>query len=92
MTSRITKSDLAALVARLNIATGNPAEPYSKGANGQWTPNAGNYHLSGAYGGHALHQMAQEGTGTRDVFYSGHVPARELYYRLDAYLRGVESH
>jgi hypothetical protein len=91
MTRRITKFDLEVLVARLNRVTGSPDKPYSKGEDGQHRPNRGNYHLSGAYGGHALHQMANDDGGVRDVLYSGHIPARDLHNRIYAYLRGLES-
>lgn len=91
MSRRITKADLRNLVFRLNQITDNPLEPYTKGADGMYRPNLGNYHLSGAYGGHALHQMANDGGGIRDVLHSGHIPARDLYDRIHAYIRGLES-
>jgi hypothetical protein len=91
MPNRITRRDLDGLVRRLNITTGHPTEPYTKQPDGSYTPNAGAFLLSGAYGGWSLHQMAEEGTGERDVLYSGHVPARELYSRIDAYLRGLDD-
>ena len=84
---RITRKDLDGLVARVNAIAGTPAEPYTRTATGEYVANAGNYHLSGAYGGWALHQMC-EGGGTRDVLYSGHVPARELFGMVDAFARG----
>jgi hypothetical protein len=90
MSKRITKSDLTALVSYLNTITNNPADPYTKGDDGTYRANLGNYHLSGAYGGHALHQMANDGGGIRDVLHSGHVPARDLYDRIHAYIRGIE--
>lgn len=90
MPKRITKADLSALVTYLNTITNNPDTPYTKGEDGTYRANPGNYHLSGAYGGHALHQMANDGGGVRDVLHSGHIPARDLYSRLDAYVRGME--
>jgi hypothetical protein len=89
MPNRITRRDLEGVIARLNTITGHPTEPYTKQPDGTWAPNPGAFLLSGAYGGWALHQMAEEGTGERDVLYSGHIPARELYSRIDAYLRGL---
>lgn len=90
MSRRVTVAELEAAVRLLNDITGSPAEPYTVRDGEVPTPNAGNYHLSRAYGGFALHQMADHGTGTRDVLYSGHVPARELLNRIHAYRYGVE--
>lgn len=88
-TNRITRRDLETLAGRINAITGHPAEPYTKGDDGTYRPNPGTFLLSGAYGGWALHQMANEGTGERDVLYSGHIPARELYAQMQAYIRGL---
>lgn len=91
---RITKSDLQALVNRLNRETGNPDEPYTRtpatadNPHGTLVANIGNYHISQAYGGYALHQMATDGGGVREPLYTGHVPARELYGKIHAFLMG----
>ena len=82
---RITDKDLAAVVARINRTTGSPLVPYV-GNMGQ----VGNYHISGAYGGVALHRMHTEGGGVADVFQRGHVPKRDLYELMHAYLAGME--
>ena len=50
----------------------------------------GNFHISGAYGGYSLHQITNRG-GERDVLRTGHVPARELYNRMTAYIRGIDD-
>lgn len=84
---RITKSDLQALVNRLNRETGNPEEPYTQ-QGGKLVANIGNYHLSQAYGGFALHQMATDGGGVREPLYTGHVSARELHGKIHAFLMG----
>lgn len=84
---RITKSDLQAIVNRLNRETGNPEEPYTQQV-GKLVANIGNYHLSQAYGGFALHQMATDGGGVREPLYTGHVSARELYGKIHAFLMG----
>lgn len=86
----ITRSNLEAVVKRLNIMTGNSIDPYTKDEAGQFTANIGNYHLSGAYGGVSLHRMATDGGGVSDVFGCGHVTKRDLYDRLHAYLNGIE--
>lgn len=85
--TRVTRKDLEAIVARINRMTDSPAEPYRKEGD-RYIANVGNYHLSGAYGGWALHQMGNESGGTRDVLQSGHVPARELQGLMFAYIAG----
>ena len=87
--SRITMHDLVGLRDSLSRIAGTPAEPYTRNDDGTFTPNAYNYHLSGAYGGWSLHQFGGEGTGTRDVLRSGHVPKRELYRLMAAYCDGM---
>jgi len=92
MSNRITDKDLQAVVDRINRAIGTPMTPYKPydpaiGAQ----PNANNFHLSHAYGGVCLHQMSsREGcTGIRTVLCGGHVPKRELYNLMHAYLAGL---
>ena len=82
--SRITRSNLEAVVKRLNIMTGNSIDPYTKDKNGNFIANIGNYRISGAYGGVSLYRMAT------DVFGCGHVTKRDLYDRLHAYLIGIK--
>ena len=81
---RITEKQLQLLVDRINTACGHPLAAYSGGQ-----PNALNYHLSFAYGGVSLHQMGANGGGTRDVFSCGHMPKRNLYDLMSAYLSGL---
>lgn len=83
--NRITEKDLRAVIDRINMVTGSPDKPYVDGA-----PQAGCYHLSGAYGGVALHRMARTGTGVIDIFY-GHGTKRELYNKMQAWLAGYET-
>lgn len=88
--SRITRKTLQSVVDRLNRETGSPANPWTKGEDGKYRSNIGNFHLSGAYGGWSLHRMINEAGAVSDVFSGGHVPARELYNQIHAYLRGIE--
>lgn len=88
--ARITRKDLEPLVARLNRETNSPMDPWTRGEDGKLRANIGNFHLSGAYGGWSLHRMVNESGGVSDVFSCGHVPARDLYNQLHAYLRGIE--
>lgn len=87
---RITAKNLTNVIAHLNKLTGNPLKPYEL-VGDKHVSQRGNYHLSGAYGGWALHQMVGEGGGIRDVLQSGHVPAKQLYNLIHAYIRGLEA-
>jgi hypothetical protein len=89
MTYRVTQSDLTRAIADLNERTNSPALPADRDSDGKYRANVGNFHLSGAYGGYALHRMANEGGGVTDVFRSGHIPARDLYNRINAMLDGL---
>jgi len=90
MTYRITEKMLKRKVDLLNELTGNPAESWTKGDNG-FKANIGNYHLSFAYGGVSLNQMMNDGGGVTDIFNAGHMPKRELFYRICAYCDGIET-
>lgn len=84
---RITRADLDGAVDLLNRIAGTPTHLYRMRGGA----NIGNYHLSGAYGGWALHQMANQHGGIRDIFNMGHMPARELYNLIHAYRKGMET-
>ncbi len=88
--NRITEKNLQAVVDRINRITESPITPYVR-QDGKCIAQIGNYHLSGAYGGVSLHRMQNQGGGIQDVFGCGHVPKRELYDRLHAFIRGIES-
>jgi hypothetical protein len=86
---RITRKDLDGAINRLNRITGNEPEPHRKEGD-KWVTNLGNFHISCAYGGVALHQMMNEAGGVKDIFGQGHMPMRELYNLIHAYLKGIE--
>jgi hypothetical protein len=86
---RITRLQLDNAVLWLNKLTDSPVEPWRM-ENDKLVSNVGNYHISGAYGGFALHRMANDKGGIRDIFQSGHVPMRELYNLIHAFRRGIE--
>ena len=90
MQKRVTVSELEAIIKRLNIITGSPLEPYATGPDGKAIPQAGSYHLSGAYGGYSLHRMVPSG-GIVDVLRCGHVTARELRDLMWAFINGFEA-
>lgn len=87
--NRITRKNLDACVDMLNRMTNSPPESYVE-VDGRWKAQPGNFHISGAYGGYALHRMCNEGGGVSDVFNSGHMKARELYELIHAFRRGIE--
>ena len=89
MATRITIANLQAVVDRINRATGSPSTPWRREGDRN-RANVGNYHLSHAYGGVCLHRMANESGGVTTPLGSGHVPKRELYEQMHAFLRGIE--
>ena len=89
---RITDKQLEAVIDRLNTLTGNPLTPYTRDdVTGRHSANIGNYHLNGAYGGVSLHRMMNPGGGITDVFSVGHVPKRQLYELMHAYIQGINA-
>lgn len=86
--NRITLSNLETVVSRINQITGSPEKPYIQ-VNGKCVAQIGCYHLSGAYGGYALHLMQTDGGGVKDIFY-GHYPKAKLYELMHAFIKGLE--
>jgi hypothetical protein len=91
MASRITDKQLDAMCDRINRATGSPLVPWARNADGRNVAQIGNYHISHAYGGVCLHRMHNAGGGVSSPLYSGHIPKRELYDQMFAFLMGIES-
>lgn len=92
MADRITDKDLKNLCDTLNTVTGNPLQPYStKPGESHHTANPGNFHVSYAYGGAQLHQMANEGGGVRSVLSTGYTTKRKLWDAMHCYLAGLEE-
>jgi len=92
VSNRITFKDLESLVTRINKVTDSPLTPYTKHADGSFTPNGGNYHLDGAYGGYQLQRMCRDGsTGTENVLRTGHLSKPELYRLMSAFCAGLET-
>jgi hypothetical protein len=104
--NRITDKHLDALCARLNKLTRSPETKYTRherikpevidGKPGQknifWlSANVGHYHISHAYGGVCLHRMSNESGGVTTPLTYGHVPKRELYNAMLAYIAGFEA-
>jgi|TARA_R100000482_G_C5042163_1_gene108840 hypothetical protein len=89
MSSRITKENLQNVLDRINQATGHKLEAWTQDETGRYRANVGTYVLDWAYGGVALSQLTNEGGGERDI--TGRGTKRETYYRMHAFLDGVEA-
>ena len=93
MSNRFSNTQLQLVCDRINAASGMPAEPYTKtvdaDGNDKWTPNPGVFHLSYAYGGVCLVRMANADGGESNVLGCGHIPKRELYALMQAFLSGI---
>lgn len=88
MSNRITEKQLEAVCDLINRETGSPKAPWLK-QDGKLVGQVGNYHISHAYGGVCLHRMSNEHGGVSDVFFCGHVPKRDLFERMHAFLTGM---
>ena len=88
---RISIKDLERRVSYLNTLTGNPQKPWIRNDDGKLVAQIGNYHLSQAYGGVCIHQMLSSGGGVTTPIFGGHVPKREAYQQLNAYIAGIEN-
>ena len=93
MTTRITSKFLRAQISNLNRLVGKTDDIYTLDQDGRVNGGIpGTYCLSGAYGGWALHRMADSGsTGIHDVFSCGHMGARDLSNRISALMYGMEA-
>lgn len=100
MSDRITNSDLEAVCRRINRIV-NQSENFDVWeSNPDWNTETGTasnavrarigtFYIDGAYGGVALYRIMSEGGGVTDVFNVGHVPKRELYHLMFAYIEGL---
>jgi len=84
--NRITDKMLQIRVDYLNKITGSPAEYFIEAGN----TATGHFLIDSAYGGVALERVTNTTGGVTDVFDSGHMPKRELFERLCAFIEGYE--
>ena len=92
MAERITDKHLRAVCDRINRITKSPMEPWALDTvKGKHVAQIGNYHISHAYGGVSLHRMVNDSGGVSSPLGYGHVPKRELYERMHAFICGIES-
>lgn len=83
---RITDKHLDVLCDRLNRLTNSPMKPYLDGK-----AQVGNYYVSHAYGGVCLDRMHNDGGGVTTPLSGGHIPKRELYNLMQAFIAGLET-
>jgi hypothetical protein len=87
--NRITKKNLQARIETINSILNRPATPYSP-ADGKVVANIGNFSLSQCYGGYCVHLMTNESGGVSTPIWAGHIPARDAYERLSAFIAGLQ--
>ena len=93
---RITERDLKGLEDRLNRLTNSPLTYSSERPDGEIVHgssrviNIGHYHFSHAYGGVCLHRTSNSSGGVNTVLSGGHVPKRQAYNEVLAFIRGLE--
>jgi hypothetical protein len=86
--NRISKKILQSRVETINSILGMQLTPYTRTGE-KLTANIGNFHLSQAYGGYCVHRMCNESGGVCTPIWYGHIPAREAYERICAFIAGL---
>ena len=87
--NRITKKQLQSRIETINSILNRPATPYSQ-VDGKLIANIGNFSLSQCYGGYCVHLMVNDGGGVSTPVWYGHIPARDAYERLSAFIAGLQ--
>ena len=83
---RVTKDMLENKVDELNRITNSPKEYFSD--DGKFTVNVGHFCISGAYGGYELQRVCTSGGGVTAPLNTGHIPKKELYNLISAFIDG----
>jgi hypothetical protein len=84
---RITDKQLDNLATWINELTDSPVE-YRNQETGKI--NIGHFSISHAYGGVCLHRIVNEGGGCSTPIVQGHIPKRELFEQMHAFIKGLE--
>ena len=71
------------------METGNPIEHYSI-LDGKTKANIGHFYISYQYGGAALMRVCNESGGISMPLMNAHLPKRECFDQIDAFLKGIE--
>lgn len=87
---RTSINTLRYLIEQINIAKENPLTPYTRDGE-KLVANIGNFHLSQAYGGVCVNEIANEAGGCRMPIWCGHIPKRDAEMQLRAYLMGLNA-
>jgi len=82
---RVSKKMLENKVDQLNKITNSPMQYF-----GDYDVNVGHFCISGAYGGYELQRTCNNGGGVRTFFNTGHIPKKELYNLISAFIDGIE--
>ena len=85
---RVSEKMLESLCETINNLKGTPDKAYSV-IDGKPKANIGNYHLYFAYGSVALHKTNNEGGGITEII--GLSTKKDLYYQLQAFIRGARN-
>jgi hypothetical protein len=88
---RISEKQLKSLIEYVNELTASPKQAYSKQDDGTYKANIGNYHLDCAYGGYNLARICSDGGGISQPLGGGYHTKRELYNKLHAFIRGIDT-
>jgi hypothetical protein len=93
MTIRITRPFVEKQLENLNRLTGMPLQPYIGTADGKIEPQAGNYHLDGAYNGWSFQRMSLivGSTGAGPVAQHGYYSLKEVSNQIANYQRGWQD-
>ena len=83
---RVTKEMLENKVDHLNNVTDSPRKYFSN--DGKFTVNIDHFCISGAYGGYELQRTCNNGGGVTTPFNTGHIPKKELYNLISAFIDG----
>jgi hypothetical protein len=86
--NRITKKILQSRIDTINSILELPSTPYTLQGDGTRTVNQGVFILTMAYGGYGVGKMSDEG-GVGSAIWNGHIPAREAYERMCAFIAGL---
>jgi hypothetical protein len=86
--NKITDKQLDQVCDYLNKITHSP-EKYRDSETGKIA--IGHYHISHAYGGVCLHQTCNDGGGVRTPLSGGHIPKRDLFNEIHAFIKGIEQ-
>lgn len=87
MADRITIRDLNVRCGTLNKITGSPATFWNTDNE---NINVGHYYIDRAYGGFSLERTTSNTGAVMLPLSMGHIPARDLYNRINAYISGIE--